>query len=303
MSLTLLRTLVAVADRGSFAAAADQVCVSHAAVGQQMRKLEELVQTELFDRSERSPRLNAVGLALVPRARAVLQDYDQMLDDLIGEARLYGELSLGVVQSTMRELVPRVLKQLVATYPQLHVRIVPGLSEELIEQVERRGLDAAILAIPGSPDPGFDWRPFAVEPLVLIVAPGAGETDVDTLLKTRPFIRHSRRATVGQLADRWLSKAGYTVEATMELDSLESVASMVAHDLGVSVVPDICVPDTAFSQLQRIPLNSFGLERQLGILTRADCAKTRLVEGLLAAVTRVVSETRDGGEFTPAQPS
>lgn len=292
MSLTLLRTLIAVADRGSFAAAADQVCVSHAAVGQQMRKLEELTRTELFDRSERSPRLNAVGLALVPRARAIVRDYDQMLDDLIGEARLYGELSLGVVHSTMRELVPRVLKELVETYPQLNIRIVPGLSEDLTDQVERRALDAAILTIPGAPEAGFDWRPFAVEPLVLIAAPGVGEVDADTLLKTRPFIRHSRRATVGQLADQWLSKAGHLVEPTMELDTLESVARMVAHDLGVSVVPDICVPDAEFSALTRIPLDSHGLERQLGILTRSDCAKTRLVEGLLSAVTRVVADAR-----------
>lgn len=293
MSLTLLRTLVAIADQGSFAAAADQVCVSQAAVGQQMRKLEDLLQTQLFDRSERSPRLNASGLSLVPRARAILIDYDQMVDDLIGEARLYGELSLGVVQSTMRELVPRVLKQLVETYPQLHVRVVPGLSEELAEQVERRGLDAAILATAGHLDPVFDWRPFATEPLVLIAAPEVIETDADKLLRSRPFIRHSRRATVGQLADQWLGKAGYSVDATMELDSLESVASMVAHDLGVSIVPDICVPDAAFSALHRIPLQSYGLDRQLGILTRADCAKTRLVEGLLAAVTRIVRDARD----------
>jgi len=292
MSLTLLRTLVAIADRGSFAAAADQVCVSQAAVGQQMRKLEDLLQTQLFDRSERSPRLNGAGLSVVPRARAILRDYDQLVDDLVGQAGLYGELTLGVVQSTMRELVPRVLKELIATYPHLHIRIVPGLSDALQDQVERRVLDAAILTTSGPVGAALSWHPFAIEPLVLIAAASETSGDADTLLKTRPFIRHTPRATVGQLADLWLAKAGYSVEATMELDSLESVASMVAHDLGVSVVPDICVPDAVFAGLRRIPLNSHGLERELGILTRSDQGKTRLVEALMSAVTRVVSDPR-----------
>lgn len=289
MALTLLRTLIAVSETGSFSAAAARVHVSQAAVGQQMKRLEETLGVPLFDRDRKTPRLNPLGQSLVPKARDVVAAYDGMLDDLTGEAQMMGEMTLGAVPSTLRGLVPRAVKQLVAAYPALRIRVVPGLSDDLAEQVERGALDAALLGPFRSVRETMVWQPIAQEPLVLIAAPDMTGDDPASLLMSLPYIRHTRRAAAGRLADDWLVRRKLAVTTAMEMETLEAVTSMVAHGLGVSVVPDMCVPEAEFSGLRKLELPGAPV-RELGLLSRADSPKRRLSDRLLEEVSSVIGE-------------
>ncbi|MEL7211838.1 MAG: LysR family transcriptional regulator [Pseudomonadota bacterium] len=289
MSITLFRTLIAVAQTGSFRGAAAAVNVTDAAVGQQMRRLEDHLGVALFDRSEKTPRLNQLGKALVPKAQALVTAYDTILDDLTGDPRMIGELTLGAVPSTIRGLIPQTAKRLVELYPDLHIRVVPGLSPDLLEQVEQGVLDAAVLSAPARVTERLNWMPFFEEELVLLTAPSVTETDPRRILATHPYIRHTRKAAVGELAEAWLFAQGITVQDAMEMGSLENVVSMVAHGLGVSVVPNMCVPDASFAELRKLPLGAEAPSRVLGILTRADCSKLQLVQRLLEQLTEVAA--------------
>ncbi|WP_224826032.1 LysR substrate-binding domain-containing protein [Cognatishimia sp. MH4019] len=293
MSIILFRTLVAVAQTGSFRGAAAQVSVTDAAVGQQMRRLEDQLGVALFDRSEKTPRLNQLGKALVPKAQAVVAAYDTILDDLIGDPRMIGELTLGAVPSSIRGLIPQTAKRLMGLYPDLHMRVVPGLSPDLLEQVEQGVLDAAVLSAPARVTERLNWMPFYEEELVLLTAPSVTETDPRRILATQPYIRHTRKAAVGELAEAWLFAQGITVQDAMEMGSLENVVSMVAHDLGVSVVPNMCVPDASFAELRKLPLGPEAPSRVLGILTRADCSKLQLVQRLLEQLSAVAAGNPD----------
>ena len=109
MSIRRLRTLVAVAEEGTFAGAAQSVFVSQAAVSMQMKSLEQELGAPLFDRKKRPPVLNPLGLVLVPRAREILHAYDEMLC-LVSDTRgLAGELTIGAVPTTMTGLVPKAI--------------------------------------------------------------------------------------------------------------------------------------------------------------------------------------------------
>ena len=281
MSITLFRTLVAVADRGSFAGAADVVCVSNAAVGQQMRRLEDQLQVTLFDRSQQPPRLNQLGLALVPKARELLRAHDTILDDLVGDPGLIGDLALGAVPSAIRGLIPLSVKRLIDRYPRLHVRVVPEMTGELYVQVEEGAIDAAVISEPQRIGAAVQWFPLAEEELVLLASPAVTQDDPLQILATMPYVRHSRRASVGVLAEDWLLRNGVPVRTVMEMGSLENLISMVAHNLGVSIVPDLCVPDPVFQGLRRIPLGGARAVRRLGVVMRSDCSKVRLVEQLI----------------------
>ena len=257
-----------------------------------MKRLEEIFQTALFDRSNKSPQLNSLGLALVPRAREVVYAYEALFNDISEDTQLSGELTLGAVPSTIRGLIPQSIKKLVKAYPDLHIRVVPGLSGSLLEQVERGALDAAVLSTPLKITKNLNWQPFVKEKLVLLASPEVMENDPRKLLKQMPYIQQTRRAAVGLLAEEWLLKNKVAVSASMEMESLESVASMVAYNLGVSIVPDICVPDRIFANLKKIPLGSKPIFRKLGILTRSDCSKIHIVERFLSEVEKTISESK-----------
>lgn len=79
MSIRLLRTLVAVADSHTFSAAAKQICVTHAAVSQQMQALESDLNVVLFDRSKRTPELTPFAHEIVSKARSLIDEYDDLV--------------------------------------------------------------------------------------------------------------------------------------------------------------------------------------------------------------------------------
>lgn len=281
MSISLLKTLIAISERGSFNAAADEICISQAAVGQQMKRLEANLNVTLFDRSQRTLTLNQLGKALVPKARDIVYAYETMLDDLVGGAAHFGQLTLGAVPSTTPIMVPLAIKRLVATHPNLHVHVVTGLSDDLTDQVERGALDAVILGLKDKPSANMKWQPLAEEEMVLLASPQLKGDDPLQLLREQPYIRHTRRGAVGILAEAWLGENNIPVRSSMELESLDSVVNMVSHNLGVSVVPNLCVPGAAFAAMRIIPLAGKPISRKLGILTRGDCPKFLLVDQLL----------------------
>ena len=293
MSIQLFKTLIAVSESGSFAEAAKRVYVSQAAVGQQMKRLEEIARAELFDRSGKAPRLNSLARSIIPRAREIVRDYDSLLSEMGGEVSLQGELSLGAVPSTIRGLIPLSIKALVESYPDLHIRVVAGTSGYLQELVERGALDTAVLSKPDKLSPLCRWQTIVEEELVLVSSPEVKETNPEILLKDLPYVRLTGQTTVRQLADDWLGDSNIIVRSTMEMDSLETLSSMIAHNLGVSIVPNFCVQDPIFASLRKIPLNANSRVRYLGMMTRIDCPKLNFVDALLPQLKQTVIDHAD----------
>lgn len=277
MSIRLLRTLVAVSDNKTFSAAADAVHITHAAVSQQMRTLEAELQVSLFDRSKRTPELTPLGRAIVEKARKLVQDYDNLVPSVLGDEGFAGEISLGVVPTTLTGLAPASMAILKSSYPKLRVRIHPGLTSPLLADIDRGLLDAAVVTKPMVLPSGMSFRPIATEVLELIVAPDVTETNPHKLLQLNPFIRFNRDAVVGTQIETWLQDQGLRVRETMELQSLEAIASMVFANLGVSIVPTPCVRAHDMVAVKRIALGPNPPARVLGLAFRKENPRSRVI--------------------------
>jgi len=295
MSIRRLRTLVAVHDHRTFSAAADAVFVTHAAVSQQMRSLEEEWGVTLFDRARRTPELTPVGRALVARAREILRAYDGLVPSVLGDEGFAGEISLGAVPMTLTGLTPLSVRLLKQSFPDLHVRIVPGMTTQLIAEVERGALDCAVLSRQGPLPPEIDHADIAREPMELLAPEDMPGDDVRALLAAHPFIRFSRDAVVGGLIDGWLREQAIAVNVTMELQGLEAISSMVLAGLGVSIVPARCVRGASPLPLRRLPLPGGAPVRQLTLAHRHDNPRLRVIEAVHAALLGAV----DIGTFHP----
>lgn len=289
MSIRMLKTLIAVADNGTFSAAAETVFVTHAAVSQQMRALEEEWKVKIFNRSTRTPEFTPLGRALLAKAREVVRAYDEIVPSVLGDDGLKGEFRLGAVPTSLTGLVPFATAILKSRCPELHVGLYPGLSTHLIHQVERNALDGALVAHPELLPRGLTWHPIAVENMVLICSQKIKGHDPIAMLNEQPFIRFSRDAVVGSIIEKWLQTNNIMVNDSLELGGLEAIYSMVVANLGVSIVPEPCVQIANAPPLRKIALAREGCpKRHLGLIQRKDSTKGRVIGEISSAMQRAV---------------
>jgi len=294
MSIRVLKTLIAVEENGTFSAAADAVFVTHAAVSQQMKTLEEEWGIAIFDRTRRTPVLTPTGRALVSKAREVVAAYDNLVPSVLGDDGLRGKLMLGAVPTTLIGLTPAAISMLKTEFPELHVSVQPGLTNELLHQVERGNLDAAIISKPNLLPRRLNWDEIAIEPMQLLASVETESDDPVHLLKTNPFIRFSRNAVVGMMIEKWLQSQKIDVNDTMELEGLEAISNMVFCNLGVSIAPKSCVHAINRLPLKYLPLGPDAPARHLGLISRDDSARARVIEEVHIKLLDAVAAAASG---------
>src|ERR1700694_4501322 len=107
MELHQLRYFCAIVETGSFSRAAQRTNVSQPSLSQQILKLEDELGTRLFDRLGRSVRLTEVGQVFLPRARAVLQELEAALSDVVErKASVSGSICIGVIPTIAPYFLP-----------------------------------------------------------------------------------------------------------------------------------------------------------------------------------------------------
>lgn len=232
-----LKTFIAVSRLGSFAAAARQVNLTQSAVSAQMKALEDALGMKLFERTARAITVNAQGERVLPLAEQMLSLFDRMRSPEQMED-FYGKLNIGAISSVQVGLLPDTLRRLKASAPLMTTELVPGLSLDLIGQLESGELDAAIIVKPSFPLPkDIVIEPVASEPFVLVSPKETNCRRLDLSLGNHPFIQYSLKSSGGRQSRQFLKELGIEVHCTMELDDLDAIARMVESGLGVSLLP------------------------------------------------------------------
>ena len=292
MDIRTLYTLIAIADRGSFAEAGNTIGLSLSAVSMQVRALEEELGITIFDRSRRPPVLTDSGLALVHRARDLIAHWESMSAALKRGAS-GGLLKLGSVHTCVSGVLPLALHHLQKQGHGLEVHVTTGLTHDLERAVYHRQLDVAIVTDPDIPRSGLDFLPFVEEQLVVIVHRSVkGKSDQEVLEKT-PYVQFNRDARVGNLVQEEIIRRGISVRSTMEIDSLDGVIAMVANGLGASVVPARGVKNEFPPTVRVIPFGLPAVTRRLGILVPKDNPRSHLSQLLFDALKAVCADKRD----------
>ena len=295
MDVKTLYTLIAIADRGSMAAAGQAIGLSHSAVSMQMRGLEEELGTRLFDRTRRPPVLTDAGLSLIHRARDLIAHWEGMSQALKRDASSV-LLKLGAVHTCVSGVLPLALKRVRQQGHALEIHLTTGLSHVLEAAVMHRQLDVAIVTEPEGPRPDFVFTPFVDETMVVIVHRDTpGDTDKEVLQST-PYVRFNRAARVGVLVQDEMQRRGITPRSMMEIDNLEGVVAMVAHGLGASVVPARRMDNEFPRSIRTLPFGTPPLRRRLGLLMPRDNPRSHMSQVLLEALQAV--STRAGARRT-----
>lgn len=288
MSLRNLQILTAVARKGSFAAAAEHLGLTQSAISLQIKNLEEALGAQLFERTGRSPRLNANGRLVVERAVEIMAIYDGIKEELAPSTVIGGTLTLGVVPTVLTGPLPPVLGRLRRRYPNLNVRLLSGLSAELFARVEDAQLDAALTTEPPyAVPPQYEWLPYDREPFFVVAPKGTEASSPEELFARFPFIRFDRTAWAGAMVNGQLMTQGIHPREVMEIDSLETALNLVKEGLGIAVVPlNKKRLKRAEKQFSLMPFGLPQLTRQVGIYQKRRHPRRPLTELVLEELRR-----------------
>lgn len=278
-----LRTLVAVARFGTFAAAGDRIGLTQAAVSGQMKRLEERLGIKLFERTGRSARLNAAGLRTLDRAKSIIAMFEHIADP--ADESSGGELRIGAIASVQSAMLARALVPFRQRFANYHLRIVPGVSLHLLDLLDAGELDLAVLIEPpfGLPK-NLIWRPLVREPYVLAVPEHLEGNDWRALLREQPFIRYDRSSFGGRQVDRFLRSHSIVPHESMEVDDIAGMAALVGRGLGVALLPIVEGSPPPVAPVRLVAVAEPAFYREIGILQPQEStpAAVCLAECLLA---------------------
>lgn len=276
MDTRQLKTLIAISTQGTFARAADIVGLTPSAVSQQVHALEQELNTRLFERKSRPPKLTPHGLQVLEMARDILRLEDDTKSSLKGD-RISGTLMLGSVRSSALNLLPQAIVMMRSLYPDLKTNLRVSLSSTLIADVAAGRLDAAVVAEHVGFPTALRWSPFLREPLWLIAPKGSQGDDPIALLNSRPYVRFRSAVPLANLIDTEISRLGVVPNDVAEIDTIGAIVTCVRQGMGISVVPHVALQELEDRDLLKLPFGQPQITRQIGIVERTVAPRTEII--------------------------
>ncbi|MES2951465.1 MAG: LysR family transcriptional regulator [Pseudomonadota bacterium] len=295
-----LETFLAIARYGTFSAAGEHIGLTQSAVSAQIKRLEEGLQTTLFQRSGRTAQLNDAGHALLSMAREILVSFEDMRQRLQSD-QPRGMLRIGAIPSVQVGLLPDTLVDFREEFPNVEIQIHPGTSTQLLDRLDVEELDLVVVIRPPFDLPKqLHWRPLLSEPYVLIAPPGVREKTPAQVLENHPFIRYDRLSYGGRPVQRFLKEQRIAVKDSMELKELEAIVRMVERGLGVSIIPHAGLLGLQKRKLQLMPLAPT-FYREIGIVEHGADARSPSITAFTACLEKISGKTapqktRPGGQ-------
>ena len=240
-----LRYLVAIADAGTFGAAADEEFVTQPAISAQIKELERKLGVTLFERSSRGVFMTTQGSEVVERARVILRD----VKDLVGSTHyegdhLRGRIGLGVIPTLAPYVLPNVVRFIMSTHPKAELHIHELQTIHLLDSLRRGIIDLGLLALPvGSEE--FTTESIGLDSFVLAMSeshPLAKEKSpvkLDVLRDERVILLEEGHCLRDQATQ--VCRLVFSEPSEVQATSMATLAQMVAAGLGVTLLPECAV--------------------------------------------------------------
>ena len=278
-----LQVFHAVAKHLSFTRAADALFMTQPAVTFQIKQLEEQFSTRLFERRHGSIALTPAGELVLTYADKILALTDEMetrLGEMTGEMR--GPLLVGASTTIAEFMLPRVLGEFNALYPQVRARLIVANSESIESRVAEHTLDIGLIEAPAKLS-GLGCEGCCEDELQVICAPDYPLAGLDSvqasLLLDYEYISREPGSGTREITDAYFRTRGLAPEKLkiqMELGSPEALKGVVATGLGFAIVSrTVVAKEVQLGSLVAIPLDP-PLKRSLYLVYPEDRFRSRL---------------------------
>ncbi|WP_061933480.1 LysR substrate-binding domain-containing protein [Aureimonas sp. AU22] len=285
LDLDQLRTFVAIVDTGSFTRAAEEVFKTQSAVSMQVRRLEERLGADLFERNGRTVKLTDDGARLLTYARRMLSLSQETLS-AFDEDTIEGHVRIGLPDDYAERFLPEIMARFVRSNPRVELQIACETTSSLIEHVEKNHLDVALVC----PTKTHAWSEIVrTEPLHFVTSASHSVHQEPVL----PLAIGRQDCAWRQQGIEALRRVGREHRILFTSWSAQIVTSAVLAGLAVSVLPEC-----ALRPGMRVLSEGEGFPR----LPDAQIALMRGRNAQSSAVTALVQHIRESLQNLPSAP-
>ncbi|MEM6477183.1 MAG: LysR family transcriptional regulator [Pseudomonadota bacterium] len=241
-----LRLFRAVAHEGNLTRAADRLALSQSALSVQIKRLEEALGNDLFDRQGRRLVLTEAGRIALDHADAIFATGDTLLETLRGSHDERRQIRVGALATLSRNFQIRFLAPLIHRND-VEVVLRSGHLDELLDGLQALNLDVVIANQPPTIATGVPIVAQRVAELgvSLFGAPRVAEggPDAQQLLATHPLLLPSSASGIRTGLDAWLARRGLRPQIAAEVDDMAMLRLLAREGVGLAALPPIVVED------------------------------------------------------------
>lgn len=286
MEVHQLRYFVATAEAGTMSRAAHRCNVAQPSLSQQIQKLERSLGVQLFDRLGRGVVLTAEGRALLPRARQILaeiQDIETSLRSDLEEGG--GRLALGAIPTIGPYLLPQVLAALRQEFPRADLEVREDLTENLVEALVDARVDVAVVSSPVDHDL-VELEVVGQEKFLVALPENMQVRHKDDVtmdeLRELPRITLNEMHCLGQQISDFCNLTHVGQNIVCHATQLSTVLELVRLGLGVSIVPSMAVRSGGKDRILR--LRHRAAQREIAIAWRRGRSRSRVARRMAELV-------------------
>ncbi|WP_165734612.1 LysR family transcriptional regulator [Pseudoalteromonas sp. C8] len=244
-----LRTFVMVVEIGGFAKAGDLLGLSQPAVSLQIKRLEDVLGYKLFKKQGQRQVLNQYGELLLPMAKQMMQHNDAILQQFTSE-NIAGKVRLGIPSEFAARILPSIIGDFVALYPEVSLEVKSRLSKHLLSASRQDQFDL-VLAL--NERLNSDKFPiFMQDELVWVGDLSLAQNEVVTLVTAPEGCIYRRRAIDA------LKSAGIKYRIVYSNADLTGLIAALKEGLGITVLAKSTVPSELNYQVQTKHLPTLG---------------------------------------------
>jgi DNA-binding transcriptional LysR family regulator len=283
MDINNLNAFIQVAEAGSFSEAANRLHITQPAVSKRISALEEQLGTRLIDRIGRKVELTPAGATLLPRAKSIIRDLEDMrrcLDNLSGD--ITGRLNLAISHHLGLHRLPPILQAFTQRYPKVTLDIQFLDSEVAYEAVAQGEIELAVITLTEQVSEKIHVQTIWRDPLAFVASTNhplaqVHKVTLDTLSQHGAILPELNTFT-GTITKRLFNEQKLPLNTTMTTNYLETIRMMVSLGLGWSVLPLTLMNE----QLCELKVGNIRLERQLGAIHHTERTLSNAALAMLA---------------------
>lgn len=265
----LLRSFITIKDLGGFTSAGELLGRSQPAISLQIKKLEALLDTQIFLRGS-SLELTEDGEYLYGAAKQILEINDRVIARMGGDS-VSGKVRLGIPNDFELAFLPKALRNLTRTYPNIMIEVDCDISKSIYQRFHKNIYDICLVMEPERESEERDARDYRLDQLVWVMS-HASLTEENTI----PLVTYPQGCIYRAMLESTLDRIGKPYRVAYTSPSLLGILSSVEEGLGLtamasSVVPSHFIAASETAQLPPLGSVSIGLyyrEKELSVATR-----------------------------------